>query len=50
MQMRALAVFDGIREGWLTIRIDRQMPLAQAAAAHDALAGRATAGKVLLIP
>jgi NADPH2:quinone reductase len=50
MQMRASAVFAGIRDGWLTIRIDRQLPLAEAAAAHDALAGRATAGKVLLIP
>jgi NADPH2:quinone reductase len=50
MQMRASAVFDGIGDGWLTIRVDRQLPLAEAAAAHDALAGRATQGKVLLIP
>lgn len=50
MRMRASAVFDGIAAGWLTIRVDRRLPLAEAATAHDALAGRTTQGKVLLIP
>ena len=50
LRLRAAAVFAGIRDGWLTIRIDRELPLAEAAAAHDALAGRATQGKVVLIP
>ncbi len=39
-----------IAAGWLTIRVDRRLPLAEAAAAHDALASRATQGKLLLIP
>lgn len=47
---RASAVFEGLRAGWLRLRIDRTLPLAQAAAAHEALASRATTGKVLLIP
>ena len=50
MRMRAAAVFAGIAAGWLTIRVDRRLPLAEAAAAHDALASRATQGKLLLIP
>ena len=41
--------------GWiladrLHLRIEREYPLAEAAAAHRALAGRETTGKVLLIP
>ena len=50
LRMRAAAVFEGIAAGWLTIRVDRSLPLADAALAHDALAGRATRGKLLLIP
>lgn len=50
MRMRAAAVFAGIAAGWLTIRVDRRLPLVEAAAAHDALASRATQGKLLLIP
>ncbi|HYO87006.1 MAG TPA: quinone oxidoreductase, partial [Candidatus Limnocylindrales bacterium] len=47
---RAAAVFGGIRDGWLKLRIDRALPLAQAAQAHEALTSRATIGKVLLLP
>lgn len=47
---RAGDVLGWITAGRLKIRIDRTYPLAQAAEAHKALAGRATAGKVLLIP
>ncbi len=45
---RAGAVLDGIRRGWLKLRIDRVLPLADAAEAHRLLEGRKTAGKVLL--
>jgi NADPH:quinone reductase-like Zn-dependent oxidoreductase len=34
--------------GTLKITIDRALPLAEAAAAHEALEGRSTAGKILL--
>jgi NADPH2:quinone reductase len=47
---RAGDVLGWIAAGRLTVRIDRTFPLAQAAEAHKALAGRGTAGKVLLIP
>jgi NADPH2:quinone reductase len=50
MSERAAAVFGGIRDGWLRLRIDRELPLAQAAAAHEALTSRDTSGKVLLLP
>jgi NADPH:quinone reductase len=32
------------------VRVDRELPLTDAAAAHRALEARETAGKVLLIP
>lgn len=47
---RARALFTAIRAGTVDIRIDRELPLAQVAQAHDLLASRATAGKLLLIP
>jgi NADPH:quinone reductase len=46
----AEAVLSWVRDGPLKVRIDRTYPLAQAAAAHEALAGRKTSGKLLLIP
>jgi NADPH2:quinone reductase len=46
---RAGELFDLITAGRLNVRIDRSYPLTEAAAAHTALAGRATSGKVLLI-
>lgn len=49
-ELRARAVFDAIRAGTLEIRIDREFPLSDAAEAHRALEGRATTGKLLLIP
>ena len=36
--------------GRLKVRIDRALPLAEAADAHRALEARQTTGKVLLIP
>jgi NADPH2:quinone reductase len=47
---RASDLFDWIQEGKLRVRIDRSYPLSEAAAAHRALEGRETTGKVLLIP
>jgi NADPH:quinone reductase len=47
---RAGDLFNWILEGKLEVRIDRTYLLAEAAAAHRALEGRETTGKVLLIP
>lgn len=47
---RAGDVLGGVREGALRVRIDRTLPLAEAAAAHRALESRATSGKLLLVP
>ncbi len=47
---RSRHLFDLVGAGHLQVRIDRTFPLAEAADAHRALTGRATAGKVLLIP
>src|SRR5262249_59389926 len=49
-EMRAGAVFTAIVSGALHVRIGARFPLGEAAAAHRALEGRATTGKVLLIP
>jgi NADPH2:quinone reductase len=50
MQRRADDIFTWITDGQLKVSIDRSFLLAAAAAAHTALASRATQGKVLLIP
>lgn len=47
---RASDLFGWIAEGKLRLRIDREVPLAQAEQAHRALQGRETKGKVLLVP
>lgn len=47
---RAGDVFGLMRAGTLKVRIGREFPLAQAAAAHRELEARQTTGKVLLIP
>ena len=47
---RASEVLGWVAEGTLAVRIDREYPLAEAAAAQRALEGRETAGKVLLVP
>jgi NADPH:quinone reductase len=47
---RASAVFDGIASGRLTLTIGETLPLANAVEAHQKLEGRATSGKLLLIP
>ena len=47
---RAGEVLGWIRDGKIKLRIEHQFPLAQAADAHQALEGRKTSGKILLIP
>ena len=47
---RAGEVLGWIKSGKLTVRIERELPLAQAAEAHQLLQGRKTTGKVLLVP
>jgi NADPH2:quinone reductase len=47
---RAAELFRWIADGGLQVRIGATYPLAAAADAHRALEGRATAGKVLLLP
>jgi NADPH2:quinone reductase len=50
LELRAGAVLGAIAAGTLQVRIGARFPLAEAAAAHRALEGRATTGKVLLLP
>ncbi|AEV17127.1 Alcohol dehydrogenase, zinc-binding protein [Thermus sp. CCB_US3_UF1] len=47
---RAGEVFQALREGWLRVRIGAEFSLERAQEAHQALEGRKTTGKVLLIP
>ncbi|MBO9556590.1 quinone oxidoreductase [Cellulomonas sp.] len=47
---RATELFDAVRAGTLDVRVGATYPLADAADAHRALEGRATTGKVLLLP
>lgn len=47
---RASDLFRWMREGRLHVRIDRELPLAEAAEAHRLLESRATAGKLLFLP
>jgi NADPH2:quinone reductase len=48
--VRANEVLGWVRDGTLQLRIEREFPLSQAADAHRQLQGRATTGKLLLIP
>jgi NADPH2:quinone reductase len=50
LERRARAVFDAVEKGELRVHIGAEYPLAEAAQAHQALEGRRTTGKVLLIP
>lgn len=45
---RANDLFEGLREGWLKLRIEHSFPLAQASEAHRLLEGRLTTGKLIL--
>jgi NADPH2:quinone reductase len=46
---RTSELFSLVASGQLRVRVDRTYPLAEASAAHAALAGRETTGKVLLV-
>ena len=50
LQQRADKLFAWVENGEIELRIDRTMPLSEAEAAHRALEGRQTAGKILLVP
>jgi NADPH2:quinone reductase len=50
LRQRTEHLFSMVANGELEVTIDRTVPLSEAAAAHRALEGRLTAGKVLLVP
>lgn len=50
LEWRSGEILGAVADGSLTINIGARFPLARAGEAHAALAGRATTGKVLLIP
>jgi NADPH2:quinone reductase len=50
LEQRAGELFEWIGAGKLRLRMEHEFPLQDAAAAHRALEGRNTTGKVLLIP
>jgi len=50
LEWRAAEVLGSAAAGDLDVRIGKRLPLADAAQAHRALEGRATTGKVLLVP
>lgn len=45
---RSDAVLKGIEEGWLKLKVDHVLPLAQASKAHEILENRKTMGKIVL--
>jgi NADPH2:quinone reductase len=47
---RANDLFAWLAAGKLKVTVDREWPLKDAARAHEALEGRGTAGKLLLVP
>ncbi len=47
---RARELFAAVESGALRVRIDRELPLREAAEAHRLLEGRQTTGKLLLVP
>jgi NADPH2:quinone reductase len=50
LQQRSSDIFGWIAAGKLRLRMEFEFPLKDAARAHQALEGRKTTGKVLLIP
>lgn len=50
LEWRAGEILAAVADGSLKMNVGNRFPLAQAADAHTALEGRATTGKVLLIP
>ena len=50
MLLRTSDLFRWLEAGQLKFKVDHVFPLAEAAKAHEAMAGRQTTGKVVLIP
>jgi NADPH2:quinone reductase len=50
LQWRAGELFAAVTAGTLSVRIGATFPLDQVRASHEALEGRRTTGKVLLLP
>ena len=50
LEWRAGDILDWVKSGQLKLRIEHEFPLAEAAEAQRQLEGRATTGKVLLLP
>lgn len=50
LRHRAASVFKALRSGEVQLRVHAQLPLAEAARAHELLASRSTQGKLLLQP
>ena len=50
LEWRASELFDAVLAGTLDVRVGARFPLEGAADAHRALEGRATTGKVLIVP
>jgi NADPH2:quinone reductase len=48
-ELRSGAVLDAVASGALDVRIGARFPLEKASAAHEALEGRGTTGKVVLL-
>jgi NADPH2:quinone reductase len=48
LMMRANDVMKGIKDGWLKLRVDHVLPLAEAAKAHELMENRKTVGKIVL--
>lgn len=48
LERRSKAVLEGIKQGWLKLRIDQVFPLEKASEAHRKLEGRNSKGKILL--
>ncbi len=50
VRRRAGELFEAVRSGTLSLRVEHTYPLAQARRAHEDLEGRKTTGKLLLLP
>jgi NADPH2:quinone reductase len=50
LRSRAASVFEALRSGAVQLRVHAQLPIAEAALAHELLASRTTQGKLLLQP
>jgi NADPH2:quinone reductase len=48
LEIRARDVLDGIKSGWLKLRVEHVLPLDKAVGAHKMLEGRQSVGKIVL--